>query len=69
MEDENIHLFCECDIACGIWEEVVNWYNFFGYNREYLSDLQNLFGDTNCDPTFNRIILTTKIAVFTKQKF
>ena len=35
MEDESIvYLFCECDVAGGIWEEVVNWFNSLDITRD-----------------------------------
>ena len=59
-----LHIFCECDIATSIWDSVVEWYNSFGYNLDYLSDAQIVFGDPSFDPIFNRIILITKIEIF-----
>ena len=65
LEKESlIHIFCECDISACIWEEVINWYNTFGYNINYLSDIQILLGDQKLDPILNRIILTTKTLIF-----
>ena len=65
LEEESlIHIFCECDISACIWEEVINWYNTFGYNINYLSDIQILLGDQKLDPILNRIILTTKTLIF-----
>ena len=59
-----LHIFCECEIATSIWDSVVEWYNSFGYNLDYLSDAQIVFGDPSFDPIFNRIILITKIEIF-----
>ena len=65
MGDESmVHLFCKCNVAGGIWEEVVNWFNSFGYNKRYLTDQQILFVDASTDPIFNMIILITKFAIF-----
>ena len=62
-----LHLFCECDITACIWEEIVQWYNSFGYHLEYLSDVQIILGDPKFDPIFNRIIILTK-SIFFKNK-
>ena len=37
MEEESLlHIFCECDIAACILDDVIYWYNLFGYNFTYL---------------------------------
>ena len=63
-EESLLHLFCECDIAASIWDEVIDWHNKFGYNFTYLSDSQILLGDPKFDPILNRILLTTKVIIF-----
>ena len=63
-EESLLHIFCECDIAAGIWDEVIDRYNSFGYNLTYLTDSQILLGDPKLDPILNRILLTTKISIF-----
>ena len=69
LEEESlIHIFCKCDISACIWEEVINWYNTFGYNINYLSDIQIILGDKKIDPILNRIILTTKTLIFKNKK-
>ena len=45
LEEESLlHHFCECDIAVCIWEELIDWYNLFGYDFTYLGDSQSLIG-------------------------
>ena len=43
---------------------MINWYDTFGYNINYLSDIQILLGDQKLDPILNRIIHTTKTLIF-----
>ena len=65
MEDETIqHLFCECDLATSIWHHVTGWLKTQGRSIEYLRDSQIILGDPKFDPVINRIILTTKVAIF-----
>ena len=59
-----LHIFCECEIATSIWDSVVERYNSFDYNLDYLSNAQIIFGDPSFDPIFNRIILITKVKIF-----
>ena len=64
-ENESIlHLFCECDITTGIWQDIIDWLNSQGFNFEYLNDSQIILGDPRLDAVVNRILLTTKIAIF-----
>ena len=64
-ENESIlHLFCECDITTGIWQDIIDWLNSQGFNFEYLNDSQIILGDLRLDAVVNRILLTTKIAIF-----
>ena len=62
-----LHIFCECDIATSSWDDVVEWYNSFGYKLDYLTDVQIIFGDPRLDPILNRIILITKSEIFRKK--
>ena len=63
------HVFCECDISTSIWQNVVDWLNKQGFSIEYLTDKQILLGGSTFDPVVNRIIITTKMAIFiNKQK-
>ena len=64
MEEETIHLFCECDLATSIWHEITGWLKKQGRSIEYLRDSQIILGDPKLDPVINRIILTTKVAIF-----
>ena len=65
MEEETIqHIFCECDLATSIWHEITGWLKKQGRSIEYLRDSQIILGDPKLDPVINRIILTTKIAIF-----
>ena len=65
MEEETIqHLFCECDLATSIWQEKTGWLKTHGRSIEYLRDSQIILGDPKLDLVINRIILTTKVAIF-----
>ena len=69
LEDESIqHLFCECDLATTIWQDIIEWLKKQGRNIEYFKDSQIILGDSNLDPVINRIILTAKIAIFKNKK-
>ena len=64
MEEETIqHLFCECDLATAIWQEITGWLKTQGRSIEYLRDSQIILGDPKLDPVINGIILTTKVAI------
>ena len=68
-EDETtLHLFCECDLTTGVWQEIIDWLNPQGFNFEYFRDSQIILGDPKIDPVVNRILLTTKIAIFKNRK-
>ena len=65
MEDKTIqHLFCECDLATSIWHDITGWLKTQGRSIEYLRDSQIILGDPKLDLVINRIILTTKVAIF-----
>ena len=65
MEEETIqHLFCECDLATSIWHDITGWLKTQGRSIEYLRYSQIILGDPKFDPVINRIILTTKVAIF-----
>ena len=65
MEEETIqHLLCECDLATSIWHDITGWLKTQGHSIEYLRDSQIILGDPKLDPVINRIILTTKVAIF-----
>ena len=59
-----LHLFCECDLTTGVWQEIINWLNPQGFRFEYFRDSQIILGDPRIDAVVNRILLTTKIAIF-----
>ena len=59
-----IHLFCECDIAAAIWQEVVDWLGRQLIKTEYLTDSQILLGEPSFDPVVNRVLITTKMIIF-----
>ena len=64
-ENESIlHLFCECDLTTGNWQDIIDWLNSQGFNFEYFSDSQIILDDPRLDAVVNRILLTTKIAIF-----
>ena len=63
--DETIlHLYCECDMTTGVWQDIIDWLNPQGFNFEYFRDSQIILGDPKMDAVINRILLTTKIAIF-----
>ena len=63
--DETIlHLYCECDMTTGVWQDIIDWLNPQGFNFEYFRDSQIILGDPKMDAVVNRILLTTKIAIF-----
>ena len=69
LEDESIqHLFCECDLATTIWQDIIDWLKKQGRNIEYFKDSQIILGDSQLDPVIIRIILTAKVAIFKNRK-
>ena len=63
-EESLIHLFCECDIASVIWQEVVDWLGKQLIKTEYLTDSPILLGEPSFDPVVNRVLITTKMIIF-----
>ena len=60
----SLHLYCECDMTTGVWQDIIDWLNPQGFNFEYFRDSQIILGDPKMDAVINRILLTTKIAIF-----
>ena len=56
-EESLVHLFCECDLSTGIWQDLVDWLGKQGQRIEY-------FTDPSLDAVINRIIITTKESIF-----
>ena len=42
-QESIVHTFHECEIATGMWQEVVTWYNSSWLNIGNLTDIQILF--------------------------
>ena len=63
-EESLIHLFCECDITSGIWQDVLDWLGNQSIRTEYLTDIQIIFGDPKFDPVINRVLVTTIMIIF-----
>ena len=63
-EESLTHLFCECDITTGVWQDLIDWLGKQRVNTEYLTDTQIILGEPKFDPVINRIFVTTKLIIF-----